>query len=174
MNELLEEERSQEVRSLVTQLTMSEQAERRRISHILNDDLQQHIYSLIFQLAVLLSSVEAQALDDALAMIDETEQALKLSEEITRSLSVDFSPPVLHNEGLVEAVHWLVSQMWRKHKLVVDVQVEDDLPLVGADLRVLLFQIIRELLFNVIKHAGVLQAVVSLTRTMTISPTHLN
>lgn len=167
MNELLEErveERSREVRSLVTQLTMSEQAERRRISHILHDDLQQHIYSLIFQLAVLRSSVEAQAQDDALAMIDEIEQALKLSVEITRSLSVDFSPPVLHNEGLVEAVHWLVTQMGRKHKLAVDVQVEDELPLMSADLRVLLFQIIRELLFNVIKHAGVLQAVVSLTR----------
>jgi signal transduction histidine kinase len=47
------EARTQEVRGLVTQLTMSEQAERRRISQILHDDLQQRLYSLNFYLTNL-------------------------------------------------------------------------------------------------------------------------
>jgi signal transduction histidine kinase len=44
LNEKLEErvqERTEQVRSLVTELTLSEQSERRRIAGILHDDLQQ-------------------------------------------------------------------------------------------------------------------------------------
>ena len=82
----------------------------------------------------------------------------------TRSLSVDLSPPVLYDEGLVEAVHWLAAQMSQQHGLKVDVHAQSEEPVPSADLRVLLFQIVRELLFNVVKHAGVTEAVVALAR----------
>ena len=58
-------ERTAQVRELVTQLTMSEQEERRRISGILHDDLQQRLFSLMFQLAVLRQSLDEGQLDPA-------------------------------------------------------------------------------------------------------------
>jgi signal transduction histidine kinase len=76
-------------------------------------------------------------------------------------LSVDLSPPVLSTEGLPEALAWLRTQMHELYDL--DVQVRTDLqdaPGLAEDMRVLLFQSVRELLFNVVKHAGVLRATV--------------
>jgi two-component system, chemotaxis family, CheB/CheR fusion protein len=166
MNDSLEEqveERSREVRSLVTQLTMSEQSERRRISGILHDDLQQRLYGLLFQLAVLRRSLGDREWESVPGMVDEIEEALKVAVQMTRNLSVDLSPPILYNEGLVEAIGWLTNQMQQQHGLSVKVQAEADLPVFNEDLRVLLFQSVRELLFNVIKHAGVLHAHISLT-----------
>jgi PAS domain S-box-containing protein len=166
INESLEarvEERSREVRYLVTQLTMTEQAERRRISQILHDDLQQRLYSLNFQLGFLRSALDSGDRETVQQLIAEFEESLQSSVQITRELSIDFSPSILHNEGLLEAVRWLAVQMQQRHGLVVTLQTEERLPRLHEDLRVLLFQIVRELLFNVVKHAGVLQAGVSLT-----------
>lgn len=167
LNETLEErveQRTRQVRSLVSQLTMSEQAERRRISQILHDDLQQRLYGLQFQLMLLDNLIKDEDQASALASIQTMEEEMKRSLQITRSLSVDLSPPVLYNEGLAEAIRWLAVQMEQQYGLTVHVQATDDVPVPGEDLRVLLFQIVRELLFNVVKHAGVSQAIVSLSR----------
>jgi signal transduction histidine kinase len=69
---------------------------------------------------------------------------------------------VLYNEGLPEAVRWLASQMERQYRLVVRVEAAENMPIPHEDLRVLLFQIVRELLFNVVKHAAVYTATVTL------------
>jgi two-component system, chemotaxis family, CheB/CheR fusion protein len=82
---------------------------------------------------------------------------------VVRELSIDLSPPILHNEGLEEALQWLATQMKRQHGLTVEVQAEADHRLMDEDLRVLLFQIVRELLFNAVKHAQVNSAVVALS-----------
>jgi PAS domain S-box-containing protein len=156
------EERTQEVRSLVTQLTMSEQAERRRISQILHDDLQQRLYSLNFYLTNLRHALDARNRADILQMLAEINEIVDGSIRATRSLSVDLSPPVLHREGLIEAIHWLATQMAQQHGLTVSVQAVDAFTLPDEDLRVLLFQIVRELLFNIVKHAGVKTAQVTL------------
>jgi signal transduction histidine kinase len=161
--ESLVQTRTEQVRRLVTQLTMSEQEERRRISTILHDDLQQRLYSVNFQLATLRSLVTSREGEEAHLLIGEIEESLNDSVKLTRNLSVDLSPPVLHNEGLFAALRWLAAQMEEQQRLVVSVVAEDGLPPLDEDLRVLLFQFVRELLFNVVKHAVVLTAVVALT-----------
>ncbi len=167
MEERLEaqvKERTAQVRELVTQLTMSEQEERRRISGILHDDLQQRLFSLMFQLAVLRQSLDEGQLDPARRAVAEIEDALRKSVQITRELSVDLSPPVLHDEGLAAAMRWLASQMSQQQGLEVEVEAKSGLPRLNEDLRVLLFQTVRELLFNVVKHAGVTNARVALSQ----------
>ncbi|MBX3001567.1 MAG: hypothetical protein KF893_23800, partial [Caldilineaceae bacterium] len=63
-----------------------------------------------------------------------------------------------------EAIRWLTAQMEQQHRLTVYVQATDDVPVPDEDVRVLLFQIVRELLFNVVKHAGVSEAFIALSR----------
>ncbi len=154
--------RTAQVRALVTQLTISEQEERRRISAILHDDLQQRLFSVNVQLTMLRGILEENGLDDAGRMIDEMGAALRDTVQVMRSLSVSLSPPVLHDEGLYEAVRWLASLLQQQHGLNVAVEAEQPLPPLDEDLRVLLFQTIRELLFNVAKHADVAEAAVTL------------
>ncbi len=154
-------ERTQQVRSLVGQLTLSEQAERQRIAQVLHDDLQQRLYGLQYRLLFLRDALEAtgqHTQEQALQIIATMEEDLKESTELTRNLSSDFSPPPLEGEGLLEAMQWLATQMEHKHGLRIDLQVQGDLPVVEPSLRMLLFQTVREILFNIVKHAGVDQA----------------
>jgi signal transduction histidine kinase len=122
LNETLEdrgEQRTRQVRSLISQLTLSEQAERRRTSQILHDDLQQHLYGLQFQFILLGNLLEEGDTGSALTAIQKKGEDLKRAIQMTRSLSVDLSPPVLYHEGLAEVVRWLATQMKQQHQLTV-------------------------------------------------------
>src|SRR5690606_22357119 len=54
------------------------------------------------------------------------------------------------------------SQMYELHGLQIELQAEHSFYLPDQDMRVLLFHVVRELLFNVKKHAAVVRATVSL------------
>ena len=154
-------ERTNQVRELSSRLTMAEQRERKRLAEVLHDDLQQRLYGINLQLSTLRKQVKRGNWDALLEHVDTAEAWMKDAIRTTRQLSVDLSPPVLSTEGLPEALAWLRTQMQELYDL--DVQVRTDLqgaPGLAEDMRVLLFQSVRELLFNVVKHAGVLRATV--------------
>src|SRR5207237_528774 len=69
----------------------------------------------------------------------------------TRSLTMDLSPPAL-TLGLAAGIEWLAEQ---NRRLGLDVRIS--LPprpqAVADDVKILLFQAVRELLTNIIKHA---------------------
>jgi PAS domain S-box-containing protein len=149
------QQRTEEVRNLATQLTMAEHEERSRIAQVLHDDLQQRLYAIQLQLAFLRS---AHNEGDEEGFTDEYESLDEALEEVirtTRQLNVDLSPAILRGEGLREAIMWLVGQMKEQHGLEVTLEAEHAFPVADEGLRVLLFQAVRELLFNVVKHAGV-------------------
>jgi CheY-like chemotaxis protein/anti-sigma regulatory factor (Ser/Thr protein kinase) len=76
---------------------------------------------------------------------------------------VELSPPVLQSAGLPSALAWLAD--WTRRKYGLDVHVSAN-PLADSprkDIRTLLFESVRELLFNVVKHAQVNQVTVDLT-----------
>jgi two-component system CheB/CheR fusion protein len=68
----------------------------------------------------------------------------------------------LQDEGLAEAIIWLAAQMKEQYSLDVNVQSDDGGFSFEEDIRVLVFQSVRELLFNVVKHSGALQADVTI------------
>jgi signal transduction histidine kinase len=61
-------------------------------------------------------------------------------------------------------VRWLGEWMGTKHGLQVDIEADGLAEPVDENMRVLLFQAVRELLFNVVKHAKVKRASVSVHR----------
>ena len=84
--------------------------------------------------------------------------------KFSRSLSVELSSPLLRRRGLIAALEWLVHWMKENHQLIVEMEVATELQVDGEHLTVLLFQSVRELLFNVIKHAGVNAAILRMTQ----------
>ncbi len=155
----------EKIRSLASELTMVEQEERHRISQILHDDLQQRLFAIRTHLSLLKDENGTAALHpDRNLNIDQIQDWLSEAINITRNLSINLSPAVLQGEGLAEAVSWLASQMEEQYGLQVEVDAENDLAPMEEHMRVLLFQSIRELLFNVVKHSGVLEATVRLTQ----------
>jgi PAS domain S-box-containing protein len=151
-----------QIRQMASRLTLAEQEERRRISQLLHDDLQQLLYGIQLKIGFINQSLETGEQEQLLI---QAEQAITLIDNaITkiRQLTVDLSPPVLPQEGLAEALGWLVTQMQELHGLQVQLEAEQSFPLADDSLRVLLFQVIRELLFNVVKHAKTDRATVTL------------
>jgi signal transduction histidine kinase len=73
-------------------------------------------------------------------------------------LSHELSAPVLSRSDLGEAFEWLAEQMQKKHGFTVHVETRDQIEVASEPLRVLLYKAAQELLFNVVKHAGVGEA----------------
>lgn len=162
LNETLEDrvrERTREVRALASALTLAEQRERQRVAQVLHDHVQQLLHSLMVKTDMVRDadpSDQPQVLTDMEEIIEEAVGA-------TRTLAVNLSPPVLDSEGFKEALEWLATQMSERHGLNVHVHDEGGPYLQDKELRVITFQIVRELLFNVVKHANVDEATVNLS-----------
>lgn len=168
LNEQLEqrvEERTQEVRQLATTLTMAEQEERRRVSQILHDDLQQILYGIQMKLDAISSDLDSGPEGRLRDTIREVEERMERAMDTTRRLTVDLSPPILKSESLSDMLVWLRLRMQEAHNLDVTVEASETHTIPDEDIRVLLYQIVRELLFNVVKHAETDHASVKAERT---------
>jgi signal transduction histidine kinase len=73
----------------------------------------------------------------------------------SRSLTADLSPHVLHEKGLAAGLEWLGRQMHEKHGLTLDIETEAAAEPGAEQVRIFLFDAVRELLLNVVKHAKV-------------------
>lgn len=151
----------EQLRSLASELSLTEERERRRIALELHDCVGQLIAMAKIKLGMLRESKPftnlSGPLDEIRALIDQAIQN-------ARSLTFELSPPILHELGFEASVHWLSEQMEEKHG--VPTHLEDDLepkPL-DDDIRVVLFTAVRELLANVAKHAQAHRVSVSLRR----------
>lgn len=151
--------RSQErLRALASDLSATEQQERRRLATELHDYLAQLLVVGRMKLGQAKPQVRDQKIQQ---LLSEADDALTQSLNYTRSLVAELSPQVLYQFGLPAALKWLASQM-QTHGLTVAVQCEiDHLPM-AEDRAVILYQSVRELLFNVVKHAGTDEASISL------------
>jgi PAS domain S-box-containing protein len=164
LNEILEqkvEEKTEEVRLLASDVIKATQRERQRVSQILHDDLQQRAYGLKMQLSFLKNELPTEN-DAARKEVSTIEEGLAEIVRITRNLSIDLSPAILPGEGLSHAITWLAIRMKEQYSLPVELQANGPFVIPDEELHVFLFNCIRELLFNIVKHAEATQAVVAL------------
>lgn len=145
--------RTEQLRKLASALVVAEQKERERISHILHDDLQQILYASQMRVMLLKSEKAVSENDSLKEHIEDLESLYEEAVTVTHSLTVELSPPVLEGGGLIEAFGWLAAHMESLYDLVVTVSVYDELNFVNPDLNNLIFQVTRELLLNIVKHA---------------------
>jgi signal transduction histidine kinase len=76
-------------------------------------------------------------------------------------LTFELSPPVLYELGFEAAMEWLVRQMREQHGLSTEFRGDGQTKPLEDNVRVLLFQAVRELLVNVAKHAQARNVTVS-------------
>ncbi|HKC95436.1 MAG TPA: GAF domain-containing protein [Nitrospira sp.] len=98
-------------------------------------------------------------------LLNEVDQALTQSLTYTRTLMVDLAPPALRDLGLLGGLRWLVEQM-RHYGLAVSLHTSLGQLHLPEHQTIVLFQSIRELLMNVVKHAQSAEATVSLDKDM--------
>jgi two-component system CheB/CheR fusion protein len=151
----------QQIRALASDLTIAEQEERRRISQILHDDLQQRIFAVKMQLTTLYDAYRKNELKYAAADFAQLEEWLSEAITMTRNLSIDLSPAVLQGDGLEDALVWLSNQMRDQYRLNVTFETNGVSTRFEDTLRILLFHAVREALFNIVKHANTLEAAIN-------------
>jgi PAS domain S-box-containing protein len=140
----------QQLRSLASELTLSEERERRRIASDLHDSTIQLLAISKMKLGVLEGSAPSDTLAGELGGIHEfVGQAL----EQTRSLTFELSPPELNTLGLEAALAHLTRRMEKLHSIRFDYVEVDQLPELDEDIKILLFRAAQELLLNAVKHA---------------------
>ena len=150
--------RNEQLARLASELTLTERRERRRVADILHDHLQQLLVGAKLGLDILAREANEHQREAVAHVKELIDEGIKAS----RTLTVELSPPILHDAGLAAGLDWLARWMKEKHGLEVKLEVDEKAKTDREDVRVLLFESARELLFNVVKHAQTTTASVKL------------
>lgn len=143
------------LKHLRSELSRVEQRERSRLAGELHDYLAQMLVVSKMKLDVLKKKTDPEAQQ---SIIHELEELMDQSIHFTRTLMSDLSPKVLHEEGLLAALQKLKEQM-KQHGLEVILEQEIQELNLDEEKSTQLYQMVRELLFNVLKHAQVKKAI---------------
>jgi two-component system CheB/CheR fusion protein len=149
------------LRQLTLELSQAEDRERNRIADILHEDVQQTLAAARFHLNLLCSGT-CNA-EESQRIVRQVRQMLKDTIERSRSLSHELSPAIYQVE-LIEILNWLAWHMRQKHGLIVHVEAHGRVDTPSEPLKAFLYRVTQELLFNVVKHAGVSEARVRVRR----------
>ena len=153
-NEVLRE-RSRQLRALASELTLAEQRERQRLAQVLHDGLQQTLVGAKLRLEMLGRVGDSDMQRDVTVAGDLIAESIRTS----RQLTAELNPPILYEGGLAPALESLARWMRERHGLLVELKIRDRIEHPAQEMTVLLYQATRELLFNVVKHAGVKHAI---------------
>jgi signal transduction histidine kinase len=139
------------------QIVTAEEKARRATAIDLHDGIGQSLIGMGMTLQV----AREQATPDVGMLLDDVRDRLRDVQERTRHLISDLSPPGLYELGLGPALQWLVLYVRAHDGLHVDLDTKLNEDIIKLEFRVLVFKLVRELLRNVIKHAGVNSAKLS-------------
>jgi PAS domain S-box-containing protein len=147
------ERRTVQLSQMASDLTLAEQHAREVLAKTLHDGLQQllTIAAMDLERHIMSEAQRGVSADDLRRAKNHLDEAATAA----RSLSVELSPPVLQTSGLPTALGWLADWAQSNYGLEVRVSADPRASSGRKDIRTLLFESVRELLFNVVKHAGV-------------------
>ncbi|WP_298266675.1 histidine kinase [Geobacter sp.] len=150
-----------ELSSLAAELSLAAERERRRIAGELHDQVGQSLAFAKIGLNGLVQSVPDQELRGRIRDIGTIlDQAI----QDVRSLTVQISPPLLYEVGLEAALESLGEHFQDRFGFRVTFLDDGEPKPLPEELRVTLYQVVRELLVNVAKHAGARNAAVGIRK----------
>jgi len=143
-------ERTMDLRKLASELVMAEERDRKRIAGVLHDDIAQILAAARMRLDALQDvpsdSKDKQTLTEAKSLLVQTIQE-------TRGLMNDLGNPLLFELGLQAACESLASRLMDKHPVRIACNIQDAYKHLDPDVKIILYQVMRELLANIVKHS---------------------
>jgi len=150
-----------QLRSSASELSLAEERLRRKIATDVHDHISQNLAISKLKIESLTQSATSPELAREL---EEIRDLIAQVVESTRSLTFELSPPVLYELGFEAAVEWLVRQTRKQYGLSAEFEDDGRTKPLDGNVRILLFQAVRELLVNVVKHAKASSVKVSTQR----------
>jgi PAS domain S-box-containing protein len=149
-----------QLRALSSELSLSEERERRRIAGELHDRIGSYLAMVKLKIGELQQDLSSSELAK---VVDQLDQLISQTIQDTRTLIFEISPPILQELGFVAAIKWLAEKTSKEHEIKVSVVNSPKNPLVvGEKMRVILYRAVRELLINVVKHSRASAANISI------------
>jgi len=133
------------VREMAQDLTRVEYRERERIAKLLHDELQQILVAARLHIQLLPESSSRHRTQE---LLDEALQS-------SRTLTLTLNPPIIFEKGLSGSLEWLSKWMFNNYNLTVNLSLDTIEYSINREVQLVIFDSIREFLFNVVKHAGV-------------------
>ena len=150
-----------QLKLLTSQITLSEEKERHRLSEYLHDQIGQHLFVAKLKLEILQNSLSSN--EDTKTVVDVI-NIIKHIIKSSRSLTVELSPPILYELGFEQALEWLAEQTLKKHDIMVTFDDDKQEKPLDETTKILLYRTVSELLTNVAKHAQTKSAEVSIRK----------
>ena len=149
------------LRALASELVLTEERERRKLAADIHDSIGQFLAICKLKLDDVSSRVRE---DDVALLLDSARKLLTDVIAQVRSLTFHLSPAILYDVGLGAAVDELCAEMEKAHGIGISFHDDGAPKPITEDAMVLLFRAVRELLFNVVKHAHAKNVRVSIER----------
>lgn len=142
------------LRALTTDLHLTEHRVRQKLA----TDLHDYLAQLLVLSRIKLGQAKLEGVPPSVAQaMTEVQDVMDQALSYTRTLVAQLSPPILNEFGLPVALRWLAEQM-QQRMLTVSLKLDTEVPPLSEDQSVLLFQSVRELLMNIVKHADTPEA----------------
>ena len=139
-----------ERRDATGRVLAAQESERLRIAQELHDQVGQELTAVL----LVLSRLEARVPGDLQADVGEIQDEVRTSLEDVRRIAIELRPEALDDLGLVSALAVLGQRFAERSLLDVEEDVEPDLPLLSADVELVIYRVAQEALTNVARHSG--------------------
>jgi signal transduction histidine kinase len=149
LTEMLEKGRD-DLRMLASELVLAEERERKRIAAVLHDEIAQTLAVVKMQLDVLQTKPGGDVYKKDMI---EAQDLLREAILETRALMNEVGNPLLFEIGVEAACESLADRLMARHQIAIACDIRDTFKDLTPDVKVILFQVIRELLNNIVKHS---------------------
>ncbi len=139
--------------------SLVEEKQRRDIAQELHDKVGQNLSMAKLR---LMQSQNLLSKEKQTEIIEDVTETLDSAIKSTRTLVFDLSPPVLYELGLEAAIDWIAENMEKGHGIRISFKRPNEPLDIEVNLRVILFQVVKELIVNVVKHSEATEAHISL------------
>ena len=143
------EVKNRQLKHLADTLFRVEAEERKKFADLLHEDLQQILVACMMRLSMPRDSRKTRY---------EVNQLLAQAIESSRTLGAELRPPALFEKGLVAGVRWFIERNVKRLGLTINVLIDRYEEIEDQNINIMLYQCVRELVFNIIKHAHVSKA----------------
>jgi signal transduction histidine kinase len=152
---------TERIQHLMCELLLAEENQRHRIASELHESIVQMLVFAKFKMESILQTERRGSVDRPL---QEIHNIFQKSIRDLRSLIFEVSPPLLDDHGLGAALETLATQMQKQHEIKFFFCDDKKEKLLSRNLKIFLYQAVRELLVNIVKHAKADNGYIAVTR----------
>jgi signal transduction histidine kinase len=150
-----------DLRALAGQLLTAQEADRRRISRDLHDDINQRLAMLSMDLRRIEKdpSKDPEPLRDGIRRVSD---GLAAVSDDVRQMAYRFHPSILDDLGLLKAVRRLVNEFSDRTGIQCSYVYKDPVGILPPDVTICIYRVVQECLSNISRHAQASQVEVEL------------